>query len=127
MAPKLSPQAQAKLAMLDELDQKVQKIYGLVEQFAAARDGQDVLSHSLKRGFGRLKLAFLGQGMDQLAQLAAGMETASGRAGSPQSKVRILREAVGSMKFQLDLDRRVTLKSAEDKDPDQRTKNPASS
>lgn len=127
MASKLSPQAQAKLAMLDELAQKVQKVYGLVEQFAAARDSQDVLGHSLKRAFGRLKLGFLGQGMDQLAQLAAGMETASGRAGSPQNKVRILREAVGSMKFQLDLERRVTLKSAEDADSGQSAENPAGS
>lgn len=109
MAGKLSPAAQVRLAALRDLSHRVQHIHGLVEQFAAAKQGHDQLAHSIKRAFARLKLAFMGAGLDQMSQLAAGMELAAGRTTSQQTKTRILREGVASLKFQLDLEQRAVM------------------
>lgn len=104
MAGLLSPQAQQKVAALRDMSDKVQHVHGMVERFAASRDQKQAeqLSPPLKRAFGRLKLQLMGAGLDTLAQLAGSMEIAAGRGGSAQSKARILREGVGSLKFQIE-------------------------
>ncbi|HEX6940669.1 MAG TPA: hypothetical protein VF158_14730 [Longimicrobiales bacterium] len=109
MTTRNAAQLTAQLSALRELEANVQHIHGLVEQFAAAavRGGADVsITVPLRRAFGRLKLAFTGAGLDQLAQLAAAMEIAAGRGGSPTQRVRILREGVASMKNQIELEQR---------------------
>ncbi|HEX7119729.1 MAG TPA: hypothetical protein VF212_13135 [Longimicrobiales bacterium] len=101
-------QAAARLASLRELEAKVQHVHGMVEQFAAAavRGADASLSIPLRRAFGRLKIAFLGEGFDQLSQLAGAMEIAAGRGSAASQKVRILREGVGSMRHQIELEQR---------------------
>lgn len=113
MAGKLSPAAQVRLAALRDLSHRVQHVHGLVEQYAAAKQGHDQLAHSIKRAFARLKLAFMGAGLDQMSQLAGGMEVAAGRTASQKTKTRILREGVGSLKFQLDLAERAVISEDE--------------
>ena len=104
MAGLLSPQAQQKVAALHQMSEKVQHVYGLVERFAAVRDQHqaEVLSQPLKRAFGKLKRDLMGQGFDTMAQLAGSMEIAAGRGSAVQTKARILREGVGSLRFQVE-------------------------
>jgi len=106
---KLSSKAQVHLAALDEFSQKIQRVYGLVEQYAAARAGTEVLTMALKRNFAQLKRELMGGGMDQLSQLAGSMEIASTRGTSQQTRTRILREGVGSLKFQIEFEQRLTV------------------
>jgi hypothetical protein len=108
MAGKLSPSAQTKLATLQHMADKVQTVYGMVERFATTRDpGQaEMLAIPMKRAFGRLKLELMGAALDSMSQLAGAMEIAAGRGGSVQSKSRILREGVGSLRFQIEHEQR---------------------
>jgi hypothetical protein len=104
---KVDPVTAMKLAALNELGQKVQRVHGLVEQFAAAQSGHDALAQPLKRAFRQLKMAFTGAGLDSLAQIAAGMEIAAGRGGSPVTKSRILRDGIGSIRSQIEVEQRI--------------------
>jgi hypothetical protein len=106
MTGNVSPQAQMKLAVIAEFLQRVHRVHGLVERYAAAKTGHDTLAQPLRRAFQQLKLQFMGAGYDALSQLCGSMELASGRGGSPTTKTRILREAVGSLRFQLELEQR---------------------
>jgi hypothetical protein len=115
MPGKLSPKAQIKLAALQDFSHKIQHVYALVEQFAADRSGKnaDILAMSIKRSFAQLKRDFMGAGMDSLSQLAGSMEMAAGRSSSQPTKSRILRDGVGSLKFQVELEQRVTVSEDE--------------
>lgn len=115
MAGKLSPKAQMKLAALNDFAQKVQRVYGLVEQYAADRSakGGDVFLMAIKRGFGQLKREFMGAGMDSLSQLCGSMEIAASRGSSQITKSRILREGVGSLRFQIEMEQRITVSEDE--------------
>ncbi len=108
MAGNLSPAAQMKVATLQQMADKVQHVHGLVERFAATRDPKqaELLAQPMKRAFGRLKLELMGAGLDSLSQLAGSMEIAAGRGGSTQTKTRILREGVGSLRFQVEFEQR---------------------
>ena len=111
MAGLLSPQAQQRVAALHEMSEKVQHVYSMVERFAGTRDPRqaEMLAMPLKRAFGKLKLQLMGAGFDTMSQLAGSMEIAAGRGGNPQSKARILREGVGSLKFQVEQEARKTV------------------
>jgi hypothetical protein len=104
----LSPAALQKIATLHHMTERVQHIHGLVERFATTRDPKlaEPLVQPMKRAFGRLKLELSGAGLDSLSQLAGSMEVAAGRGGSIQMKIRILRDGVGSIRFQLDQEAR---------------------
>ena len=108
MAGKLSPRAQIKMAELRKLTDKVHHIHGLVEKYAATKNPQHARRQTLpmKRAFGKLKLELMGAGFDQLSQLAGSMELAAGRGGSQRNKTRILREGVGSLRFQMEQEQR---------------------
>ncbi|MBR9988391.1 MAG: hypothetical protein KFH98_01485 [Gemmatimonadetes bacterium] len=106
MAGKLSPSAQGKLAILGEFVNRVQRVHGLVEQFATSKTNPDQFVMPMTRGFSQLKMVFMGAGLDAMSQLCGSMEIASKRGLSHMQKVRILREGVGSLKFQLELEQR---------------------
>ena len=106
MAGKLSPRAQTRLAELGELDRRVQTAHGLVEQYAVARANLETLEIPLRRHFSKLKMHFMGAGLDSMSQLAGSMEMTIRRGMAQAAKTRIMREAVGSMRFQLELEQR---------------------
>jgi hypothetical protein len=108
MAGKLSAKAQVRMASLQIMVDKVQHVYGLVERYASSRDEKTAehLTQPLKRAFGKLKLDLMGAGFDSMSQLAASMEIAAGRGGGLRTKARILREGVGSLKFQIEQEQR---------------------
>ena len=109
MTGKLSSRAQVRLATLEEFRQKAHRVYALVEQYAAARAGVEPIVMALKRALAQLKRDLLGAGFEQLSQLAGSMEVAAGRGTSQQARTRILREGVGSIKSQLEIEQRLTV------------------
>ncbi len=109
MPQKLSARAQARLVTLREFEQKTQRVYGLVEQYASNRADSEPLTMAIKRALAQLKRDLLGSGFEQLSQLAGQMEMAAGRRTSQQAKSHILREGVGSLRFQIDLEARTTV------------------
>lgn len=115
MAGNLSPKAQIKLASLREMSEKIASVYAMTERYAGTRDERQAeqLAPALKRSFGRLKLQLMGAGLDTLSQLAGAMEIAAGRGGSVNKKARILREGVGSLKFQVDMEQRKVISEDE--------------
>jgi hypothetical protein len=98
-----------RLAQLEELQRRVQSIHGLVEQFATTKTNPDTYEMAIKRGFSQLKMHFMGAGMDGMSQLAGSMEIASKRGMSQLAKARILREGVGTMRFQVELEQRAVV------------------
>lgn len=113
MAGKLSPTAQVRLATLGEFVPRVQHAYGLVELYATTTANREQYVLPMTRAFGKLKLQFMGAGLDPLSQLCGSLEIAAKRGLSPMTKVRILREGVGSLKFQLELEQRAVLSDEE--------------
>ena len=109
MAGKMSPSAQGKLAALNEFSLRVQRVHGLVEQYASSKTNPDQYLMPMTRGFAQLKLQFMGAGLDSMSQLCGSMEIASKRGLSYMQKVRILREGVGSLRFQLEMEQRVVV------------------
>lgn len=105
----MSPSAQNKLAALNEMSQRVQRVHGLVEQYASSKTNPDQYLMPMTRGFSQLKLQFMGAGLDSMSQLCGSMEIASKRGLSYMQKVRILREGVGSLRFQLEMEQRVVV------------------
>lgn len=96
------------MAALRTMSDKVQHVHGLVERFASTRDQRQAerLTQPMKRAFSRLKLDLMGAGFDTMSQLAGAMEIAAGRGGSQRNKARILREGVGSLRNQVDMEQR---------------------
>ncbi len=109
MPRKLSTRAQTRLIALREYEQKTQRVYGLVETYATAKVESEQTVSMLKRALAQLKRDLLGGGFEQLSQLAGSMEVAAGRRLSQQAKSHILREGVGSLRFQLELEQRTTI------------------
>jgi hypothetical protein len=109
MAGKLSPSASGKLAILSEFSNRVQRVHGLVEQYATNKTNPDQYVMAMTRGFSQLKMMFMGAGLDSMSQLCGSMEIASKRGLSYMQKVRILREGVGSLRFQLELEQRAVV------------------
>jgi hypothetical protein len=116
MTGPLSPTAQQRLTELRRMGDRIQTVHGMVERFAVTRDASqaELLGLPMKRAFGRLKLELLGLGLDSMSQLAGAMEMAAGRSGSVQSKSRILREGVGSLRFQIDLQQRKVVQEGQE-------------
>ncbi len=106
----MSPTANLAVIEIGEFLTKVARVHGLVEQYAAAKANPGMYEMPAMRAVQQLKLQFMGAGFDTLSQLCAAMETTLRRGGSQTTKSRILREGVGSMRFQLELAQR-TVKS----------------
>ena len=97
------------MAALNDFSQRVQRVHGLVEQFATSKTNPDQYVMAMTRGFSQLKMLFMGAGMDSMSQLCGSMEIASKRGLSHMQKVRILREGVGSLRFQLEMEQRAVV------------------
>lgn len=104
----LSIAAQQRIKLLGEMLDRVHRVHGLVEQYAVATANAQLFETPIRRGFEQLKLALAGSGLDAQAQLAGSMVMAVRRGGSQATRARILREGVGSLRFQLELEQRVT-------------------
>jgi hypothetical protein len=110
----LSPGARARIAELSTLIDKVHRAHSLVEQYAAAKVNSEQFLLPLARQLTQLKMHFMAAGFDAMSQLAGSMEIAARRGLSPMAKVRVLREGVGSLKFQVELAQRAIVNEAKE-------------
>lgn len=99
------------MALLEGFVANVGRLNSLVEQFAAAKVGHENINASIKRLAGQMKIKLMSVGLDQMSQLSGSIEMAAARSGgNVGAKARLLRELVGSLKFQLDLQIRGVLR-----------------
>jgi len=103
---KLSPVAQQKLIQIADFQLRVQRLHGLVEQYATIRANPVLLEAPIRRASEQLKISFMGAGYGAMSQVAGAMAVALRRGGPVAGKARILREAVGSLRSQLDTEQR---------------------
>ena len=104
MAGKLSPAAQQRVVLFESFTNDIGRLNSLIEQYAvAAKTGTENLNSSIRRLAGQLKLKLTGAGLDALGQSCAAIEMAAARGLQQQQKTRIMRENIGSVKFQLEL------------------------
>jgi hypothetical protein len=113
MAGKYSPAAQQKLAQYEAYMGDVGRINSLCEQYAVAKSGADNIKSMLKRAAGQAKLKFMTTGKAQLSQICGAIELQASRSGAQGPMTRALREHVGNLKFQLDLEMRIIIKEDE--------------
>jgi len=92
-----------KLSVLETFDMKLFRLYSLLEQYATAKSNPDQYLPAMQRLLGQLKLQFMGAGFDAVSQLCGSLELTTKRGLGPSVKLRILREGIGSLKFQLEL------------------------
>ena len=103
---KMSPTGARRTGELEDLNIQVQRVNAMVEQYAVTKTNPETLAQPIKRQFQTLRMNFMGAGLDAVAQICGAMEIAAGRGGNQQTKVRIMRDAVASIKFQLELEQR---------------------
>lgn len=106
--------AATKVAELQAFTPKVARINSLVENYATARTNAETYQTSLKRAADQLRLQFNASGFDQLSQLCGTIAMATIRAGNQNTKMRTLRELVGSLRFQVDLAIRIIIRDDEE-------------
>ena len=87
--------------------------HALVEQFASAPKDAEQMAGNLRRSFAQLKMRFTSIGFDRLAQMASGLETTARRGISHGPKSRALRDGLGSLTRQIELERRTVIAQAQ--------------
>jgi hypothetical protein len=101
------------LALLEGLDRKVQHIHGLVERFASDSANPDQWTGAMRRAFAHLKLEASGAGYDAMSQVCGSMDAVAKRTSGRQLKIRILREAVASLRAQIETESRIARMAAQ--------------
>jgi len=104
---KLTPVAQQKLLQISDFQLRVQRLHGMVEQYATAKVNASLHEAPIRRAAEHLKITLIGAGYAQLAQVAASIAMALRRGGSAAGKARALREGVGTLRAQLDTEQRI--------------------
>lgn len=103
MAQKLSAKAQQKIDVLEEGRRKMDRIYGLVEQLALARAGaQGSLCQMMARASTNVSRLFLVNGLGPIADTANQIVLKARGRGDVNTKVRYLRELVGSIRSDME-------------------------
>jgi hypothetical protein len=109
----LTPRDRERLAELETLTSRVRHAHAQVELFAASPREAEARALTLRRTFNQLKLQFTGAGLDRIAQMFNALETTARRGMSHGPKARTLREALGTVMRQLEVERRVITAAAQ--------------
>ena len=102
MAGKLSAKAQQRLEILRQGRRKVDRLHGLVEQYASVRPGGGDFAPMISRAAADVGRLFLGNGFGVMADHANQMAMLARRGGTTQTKFRGLRELVVHLRGELD-------------------------
>jgi hypothetical protein len=97
MAQKLSSNAMKKLEILTEARRKWDRVHSLVEQTASQKTGQDMYLSQIKRTSEDVARVCMNGGYGPLAGNAGEMALIVRRGGTLQTKIRQMREIVGSV------------------------------
>lgn len=100
MASKLSAKAQQKVDGLIEAQRKLERIHGMVEQYASTK--QDYFCGMIARTAADVGRVFLNNGFGVMSDHANQLGMLAKRGGATQSKFRGLRELVASLRGELE-------------------------
>ena len=102
--PKLDGAGIQKMKTIDEATMQVQRLHGVVETYALAlkRKQPTQLSQQIKRQITPL-VGMLKPQFGLIADQVAAMNLVAGRGGNEMTKLRILREGIGSLKQALEI------------------------
>ncbi len=103
--PKLDGAGVQKMKTIDEALTQVQRLHGVVENYALAlkrKQPTQLFSMQIKRALTPL-VGLLKPQFGLIADQVAALNLAAGRGGSETTKIRILREGVGSLKQALEI------------------------
>jgi hypothetical protein len=109
---KQSSRERQQLDFLNTLDRKVQHLHGLIERFASDNANPEQWTAGIRRSFAQLKLETSGEGYDAMSQLCGSMDVVAKRTSGRQMKIRIMREAVASLRSQIETEVRITRMAA---------------
>lgn len=114
--PRLSSRQLAQLAFLQALPPKFQRLHAVIEQMAAMHADERVVREFI-RGLEEIKANAGALSLTSLADTAGLMTTMARRGGGLQTKVRGLRELLGSLKINYEgaLRQATTLEAAGDR------------
>ncbi len=115
MSSKLSARAQLKLDALGEARRKWDRVHHLVEMVATQKVGHDMYFTQIRRAAEDVSRVFLNNGYGPLADSAKQMALLVRRGGTMQSKMRSMREQVGSVRAGIERAERAVI--AEDQAP----------
>jgi hypothetical protein len=107
-----------KMAQLEGFGGRVQHVHGLVERFAVDLAEAERWTAMLRRSLTQLKMELMGAGFDSMAQQCGALEMAARRGSSRVAKIRILREGIGSLRQQIELEQRTVRSEAENRKTD---------
>ena len=102
MVGKLSIQAQQTLAFFDEVRVKVDRLFSLVEQYAAAKANQDQFLGPISRTATDVNRVFMNGGYGVMADTANQIAMLAKRGGAASMKSRGFREMVNSIRSAMD-------------------------
>ena len=114
MAGKISPKVQEKMDMLEEGMRKASRIYSLIEQYAAAKNGHDSLASMIRNASTDVSRLFMTAGLGVLADGANQIAMLVKRGGPTPSKFRAMRELIGTLRAGIDRASKAVLQSARD-------------
>lgn len=103
--PKLDGAGVQKLKTIDEALAQVQRLHGIVETYALAlkrKQPTSFFGQQIKRALAPL-VGLLKPQFGMIADQAAALNLVAGRGGNEQTKVRLLREGIGSLRQALDV------------------------
>ena len=103
--PKLDGAGIQKMKTIDEAHMQVQRLHGVVETYALAlkrKQPTQLFSMQIKRQLSPL-VGMLKPQFGMIADQVAAMNLVAGRGGNEMTKLRILREGIGSLKQALEI------------------------
>lgn len=103
--PKLDGAGIQKMKTIDEANMQVQRLHGVVETYALAlkrKQPTQLFSQQIKRQITPL-VGMLKPQFGLIADQVAAMNLVAGRGGNEMTKLRILREGIGSLKQALEI------------------------
>lgn len=103
--PKLDGAGIQKMKTIDEANVQVQRLHGVVETYALAlkrKQPTQLFSQQIKRQITPL-VGMLKPQFGLIADQVAAMNLVAGRGGNEMTKLRILREGIGSLKQALEI------------------------
>jgi hypothetical protein len=121
MAGKLSISAQQTIAFFDEVRKKTDRLYALVEQFAAAKSGQDQLVGPIGRTAVDVGQMFMTKGYGVMADTANQIAMLAKRGGSTNTKSRGFREMVNSIRAAMETSIKIVIAEEAHKDEEKKS------
>jgi len=115
MAGKLSSDARMKIAAIEDARRQWDRIYALVEQLGSPSAGDaQALSGQIARAAQSASRMFLTGGLGTMATESDQLAVLARRGGSLQTKIRMMREVVASVRLNMERSQRAAEKDGQE-------------